>query len=1004
MASLGQLVVDLEANISEFQRDMGRAAQQTEQTMGRMERASAQTDRAMRSLQTTANFVSGAVTGVMSGLSVQKLVEYSDGWTSIENRIKLVTDSSQQLAAVQGNLFDIAQRNKSGISETTALYIRLAQSSDALGASQKEMIKFTDGVTAAVRVSGSGTADAAGALQQLSQAMSNAKIQAEEYNSINDVAPEILRAVARNIQGVDGDLGRLRQRMLDGELTSKEFFSAFLKDVDSLTVRSQDMETTVAQAFTTLNNEAMKFVGESSKASGAGQAMAGTITTVAKNLDTLSAAAGGLLVYKVSEWALLIASSLHTKATALIATRAATIASAQADVASTEAQVVQAATKAALIAELRAEALATLARTNAVIQSAASDAASTLAMQSRAVAMAELAALGRAQAVAQTQLTAATTAATAAQAGLNATTIAGASAAGVARSAIALLGGPIGAITTILGVGAAAWLYWGNSAKESQDKAKGAVEKSTIDILNDLDNQIKKLRERNALAKTNPELAKQDSEASGAAAAIQKEIDEANAGTERYAGRSESMRALAVINLTEQLDSLKSKLQVINLEKGKSNALDEKAATDKWLAEYATKAEKLEAKLKEIRATFKDGVIPPEIEKRVRESFADKVQKPKKTGENDEATAIQETEKLIARLREQRDTYGLAGAALLEYQLNQSKTPAVLAEKAVAIQQDIDKMDAATQAQNALAEAQKKAQEEAFQAQARNASDVEQIRQSLMTDVQFEQAQHQTRLDQLRTFHDARLENVTQANALIEAENQRHAQVQADMQLSAAQNLLNIAQSSAGQLYDALKAAGMEQTALGKAMFWAQKAIQVATIIVNTEVAAAAAQAGMIAAAGATAAVSGPAGPAILAAGIAAGAAYATATRVMGYATAGIVAGTAIASAEGGYDIPAGVNPVTQLHEKEMVLPKAQAEVIRGLAANGGAAGGGNMKLTIVNQTTGRIDSVVEQRISATERALIIQESVAATAAQFGDPNSKVSRGLARNFNVPRTR
>ncbi|GEM_PF-3290267 len=269
---------------------------------------------------------------------------------------------------------------------------------------------------------------------------------------------------------------------------------------------------------------------------------------------------------------------------------------------------------------------------------------------------------------------------------------------------------------------------------------------------------------------------------------------------------------------------------------------------------------------------------------------------------------------------------------------------------------------------------------------------------------QIEAEQHADRIAALQSALEQELMTTEAGNRAIEEENRRHNETMESMRLSSMQNILSIAQSSADQLYNALKDAGMEQTALGKAMFIAQKAIQVASIIVNTEVAAAAAQAGMIAAAGATAAVSGPAGPAILAAGIAAGAAYATATRVMGYATAGIVAGTAIASAEGGYDIPAGVNPVTQLHEKEMVLPKAQAEVIRGLAANGGAAGGGNMKLTIVNQTTGRIDNVVEQRISATERALIIQESVAATAAQFGDPNSKVSRGLARNFNVPRTR
>jgi hypothetical protein len=47
-----------------------------------------------------------------------------------------------------------------------------------------------------------------------------------------------------------------------------------------------------------------------------------------------------------------------------------------------------------------------------------------------------------------------------------------------------------------------------------------------------------------------------------------------------------------------------------------------------------------------------------------------------------------------------------------------------------------------------------------------------------------------------------------------------------------------------------------------------------------------------------------------------------------------------IASAEGGYDIPAGVNPITQLHEREMVLPAKQADVIRSMADSGGSGGG----------------------------------------------------------------
>ncbi|SHM27583.1 hypothetical protein SAMN05216428_12033, partial [Nitrosospira sp. Nsp11] len=43
-----------------------------------------------------------------------------------------------------------------------------------------------------------------------------------------------------------------------------------------------------------------------------------------------------------------------------------------------------------------------------------------------------------------------------------------------------------------------------------------------------------------------------------------------------------------------------------------------------------------------------------------------------------------------------------------------------------------------------------------------------------------------------------------------------------------------------------------------------------------------------------------------------------------------------IASAEGGYDIPAGINPVTQLHEREMVLPAEHADAIRNMTGGGG--------------------------------------------------------------------
>lgn len=51
--------------------------------------------------------------------------------------------------------------------------------------------------------------------------------------------------------------------------------------------------------------------------------------------------------------------------------------------------------------------------------------------------------------------------------------------------------------------------------------------------------------------------------------------------------------------------------------------------------------------------------------------------------------------------------------------------------------------------------------------------------------------------------------------------------------------------------------------------------------------------------------------------------------------------GMALASAAGGYDIPSGVNPITQLHANEMVLPANLADAVRSMAGGGGGGGQG---------------------------------------------------------------
>jgi len=99
----------------------------------------------------------------------------------------------------------------------------------------------------------------------------------------------------------------------------------------------------------------------------------------------------------------------------------------------------------------------------------------------------------------------------------------------------------------------------------------------------------------------------------------------------------------------------------------------------------------------------------------------------------------------------------------------------------------------------------------------------------------------------------------------------------------------------------------------------------------------------------------------------------------------------------GGGDVMPGREYLVGEHGPERFVPRTA-----GLIAPASAGGAGNV--SIINQTTGRIDNVVSQRVSASDRALILQENRAAILGELYDPGSRMSRAMTVNFNTKRAR
>lgn len=236
------------------------------------------------------NALNTVLSAVGSYLAISEVMRYADAWTKFEGQVATSTKSLKENLAVQKELYAIAQRHGTSIDALGDLYSRLARSGKELGTSQKDILQFTELLSMSLGIQGTSAQAASGALMQLGQALGGGVVRAEEFNSILEGAPIILQFVAQKIDGVDGSIAKLRQRMLEGKLTSKEFFEAYLAAAPQIEEAYAKTGRTFGAGLTVMENALKKFFGELNKGSILSGAFYSAMSLIANNLDIIAIA------------------------------------------------------------------------------------------------------------------------------------------------------------------------------------------------------------------------------------------------------------------------------------------------------------------------------------------------------------------------------------------------------------------------------------------------------------------------------------------------------------------------------------------------------------------------------------------------------------------------------------------------------------------------------------------------------------------------------------------
>lgn len=238
--------------------------------------------KSMDSMSVATRQLAGYMAGIVTiGAAINKI----DTYTGINNKLKLVTNSQEELNQAMQDTFAIAQKSASSWGAVNDVYSKYMSNAKTLNLTQEQTARLTEITSKAVAISGSTTESAAGALFQYGQALDGNILRGEEYNALVDGAGGLLNAMAK---GLGITRGELRQMMLDGKLTGEVITKALLKAGESVDALYAKTDVTIGSSLMMLSDSITKFTGEAASGSGAATVLAGSIKVLAENLDLIA--------------------------------------------------------------------------------------------------------------------------------------------------------------------------------------------------------------------------------------------------------------------------------------------------------------------------------------------------------------------------------------------------------------------------------------------------------------------------------------------------------------------------------------------------------------------------------------------------------------------------------------------------------------------------------------------------------------------------------------------
>lgn len=277
----GEIYYDIEADVSGLLKAQGKANKSLD-SIGNSATTAA---KKMDELQTNINRVAGAIAASLVAEWGKAFLVAADNMSQLNSRIERLTGSAASASQTMQTLMNISSATGGSLQETQKLWESLSTALKDTGATNGQVLQLTETLQKIGRIGGSSTEEMANALRQFGQSISSGTVRAEEFNSILEQMPELVRQIAT---GMGVGVGELRQMMLEGKLSAEDALNAIQKQTGAVNAEFEKLPRTLSQANTALTNSFLSMVDSVNQATGASNGLVAVIDSIAAALDRLN--------------------------------------------------------------------------------------------------------------------------------------------------------------------------------------------------------------------------------------------------------------------------------------------------------------------------------------------------------------------------------------------------------------------------------------------------------------------------------------------------------------------------------------------------------------------------------------------------------------------------------------------------------------------------------------------------------------------------------------------